>query len=56
MQETLDTHRAIVTSIEHRDPVGAKCAMSMHLTYNRQVIMELLEKRKKGIQVKKTDL
>ena len=56
MQETLDTHRAIVTSIEHRDPVGAKCAMSMHLTYNRQVIMELLEKRKKGIRVKKTDL
>ena len=48
MQETLETHRAIVTSIEHKDPVGAKCAMSMHLTYNRQVIMELLEKRKKS--------
>ena len=48
MQETLETHRAIVTSIERKDPVGAKCAMSMHLTYNRQVIMELLEKRKKS--------
>lgn len=48
MQETLETHRAIVTSIERKDPVGAKCAMNMHLTYNRQVIMELLEKRKKS--------
>ena len=48
MQETLETHRAIVTSIERKDRVGAKCAMNMHLTYNRQVIMELLEKRKKS--------
>lgn len=48
MQETLETHREIVTSIERKDPVGAKCAMNMHLTYNRQVIMELLEKRKKS--------
>jgi len=48
MQETLETHRAIVTSIERKDPVGAKCAMNMHLTYNRQVIMELLEKKKKS--------
>ena len=47
MQETLETHRAIVNSIEHKDPVGAKCAMNMHLTYNRQVIMEFLEKSKK---------
>ena len=47
MQETLETHRAIVNSIERKDPVGAKCAMNMHLTYNRQVIMELLEKTKK---------
>ena len=48
MQETLETHRAIVASIERKDPVGAKCAMNMHLTYNRQVIMELLEKKKKS--------
>ena len=47
MRETLETHRAIVTAIEHRDAVGAKCAMNMHLTYNRQVIMELLEERRK---------
>lgn len=45
MQETLETHRAIVTAMERKDPVGARCAMSMHLTYNRQLIMELLEKR-----------
>ena len=48
MQETLETHRAVVNAIEHKDPVGAKCAMNMHLTYNRQVIMELLEKRDKS--------
>lgn len=48
MQETLDTHRAIVSSIEQRDVAGAKCAMNMHLTYNHQVIMEVIEKRKKA--------
>lgn len=47
MQETLDTHRAIVTSMEHRDAVGAKCAMSMHLIYNRQMMIEILEKKKR---------
>ena len=45
--ETLTTHRAIVHAIENRDAVGAKCAMSMHLTYNRQVIIEMLEEREK---------
>lgn len=48
MQETLETHRAVVNAIERKDPVGAKCAMNMHLTYNRQVIMELLEIRDKN--------
>jgi GntR family transcriptional repressor for pyruvate dehydrogenase complex len=27
--------------------MGAKCAMMMHLTYNRQTIMKLLEEREK---------
>lgn len=45
--ETLTTHREIVNSLKRRDAVGARCAMIMHLTYNRQVIMELLEERKK---------
>lgn len=43
MQETIDTHRAITDAILKRDAVGAKCAMIMHLTYNRQMIMKRLE-------------
>lgn len=46
--ETLTTHRAIVKALRARDAVGARCAMIMHLTYNRQVIMELLEERNKN--------
>jgi len=46
--ETLTTHRAIVSAIENRDAVGAKCAMSMHLTYNRQMIIEMLAERGKN--------
>lgn len=45
MDETLKTHRAITEAIEKRDFVGAKCAMIMHLTYNRQTISEILEER-----------
>ena len=48
MQETLETHRAIVNSIEHKDPVGAKCAMNMHLTYNRQMLVKMMQERKAG--------
>jgi len=40
MQETIETHRAIVHAITDRDPVGARCAMVMHLTYNRQVLVK----------------
>ncbi len=43
--ETLETHRAITDAILKRDSVGARCAMMMHLTYNRQTIMRILEKR-----------
>lgn len=39
MQETIQTHRAIVNAILDRDPVGARCAMVMHLTYNRQALV-----------------
>lgn len=46
MWETLKTHRAIVEAMEQGDAVGAKCAMHMHLTYNRQAIMEFLKERK----------
>ncbi|MGN0405974.1 MAG: FadR/GntR family transcriptional regulator [Bariatricus sp.] len=40
-QETIDTHRAVTNAIMERDPVGARCAMVMHLTYNRQMLMEI---------------
>ncbi|MGN0707248.1 MAG: FadR/GntR family transcriptional regulator [Faecalibacterium sp.] len=41
MQETIDTHRAITDAIVEGDAVGARCAMVMHLTYNRQMLMRL---------------
>lgn len=44
-EETLETHRAITQAILKRDSIGAKCAMMMHLTYNRQTILKLLEER-----------
>ena len=44
-EETLETHRAITDAILKRDSVGARCAMMMHLTYNRQTIMRLIEER-----------
>ena len=37
--ETISTHRAIVDAVTARDPMGARCAMVMHLTYNRQEII-----------------
>ena len=30
------------------DSMGAKCAMIMHLTYNRQKLLELIEQREKS--------
>lgn len=43
MEETIHTHRAVVDAIERHDQVGARCAMVMHLTYNRQMIVKMLE-------------
>ena len=40
-RETIQTHRAITDAILAGDAVGARCAMVMHLTYNRQAIAEL---------------
>lgn len=45
-EETIRTHRAIAESIKKHDSIGAKCAMNMHLTYNRQMILELIENEK----------
>lgn len=41
MEETIQTHRAITDAILEGDAVGARCAMVMHLTYNRQAIVHL---------------
>lgn len=42
-KETIETHREIVDCISRGDPEGARCAMNMHLNYNREMI-ESLEK------------
>ncbi|MCI5649956.1 MAG: FadR/GntR family transcriptional regulator [Fusicatenibacter sp.] len=48
-QETIDTHRAITDAILDHDSTGARCAMMMHLTYNRQALMkQYREHRKKN--------
>ena len=44
IEETIETHRAITEAILKGDSVGARCAMIMHLTYNRQMLMKLMEK------------
>lgn len=46
IQETIDTHRAILNAIMERDAVGAKCAMIMHLTYNRQALLKKMKVQK----------
>lgn len=45
VQETIETHRAVTDAILRGDPVGARCAMIMHLTYNRQMLMKLDRER-----------
>lgn len=45
MNETIETHRAIVDAVIDQDPVGARCAMIMHLTYNRQALVRLLKEQ-----------
>ena len=49
MKETIETHRAVTNAILKGDSVGARCAMIMHLTYNRQKLLELLEAQEKGL-------
>ena len=40
-KETIETHREITDAIMRGDSMGAKCAMIMHLTYNRQKLLEM---------------
>jgi DNA-binding FadR family transcriptional regulator len=45
-EETIETHRAVVKAIEERDYIGARTAMMMHMTYNRNKIKEEIEASK----------
>lgn len=56
MEETFETHRAIVEAIEKGDPVGARCAMIMHLTYNRQYLMKQKEQQNQTDTDEKSDV
>lgn len=45
MNETLESHRAIVEAVKARDGVGAEDAMTLHLVYNRNRIREKRKSR-----------
>lgn len=45
MKETIETHREIAEAIIRGDSMGAKCAMIMHLTYNRQMLLEMSKRK-----------
>lgn len=45
MDETIATHRAITKAILYRDPVGARCAMTAHLSDNRNLIQDMIRER-----------
>ena len=46
-QETIMTHRAVTDAIAERDPMGAKSAMMMHMTFNRNMIKEMIKNNEK---------
>lgn len=48
MNETIKTHRAVTEAIIQGDSVGARCAMIMHLTYNRQMLMQMKDEKSKN--------
>ncbi len=49
--ETISTHRAVMNAIASHDSTGAKCAMVMHLTYNRQELLRQRERASKTSDV-----
>lgn len=59
-QETIMTHRAVAEAIAEHDPLGAKTAMMMHLTFNRNAIKELEREQRlpylEGRRKKKPDM
>lgn len=46
VEETIETHRAVTDAIQKGDSIGARCAMIMHLTYNRQRLIKIKEERR----------
>ena len=44
-EETIMTHRAVVDAIAEHDSIGAKSAMMMHMTFNRNMIKELMREK-----------
>lgn len=46
-RETIETHRAVTDAILNRDAMGARCAMVMHLTYNRQRLMKMMKEEQR---------
>lgn len=47
-RETIMTHRAVADAIADKDPVGARSAMMMHMTFNRNMIKHLRDGRTDG--------
>lgn len=45
-KETIETHREIIDAIRDQDGEGAKCAMNMHLIYNRRMIKKIQEQER----------
>lgn len=45
LQETLDTHKAILEAIRNHDSVSARDAMVLHLSYNRNFLREMIRKQ-----------
>ena len=47
IDETIMTHRMVVDAIAAHDPIGARNAMTMHLTFNRRMIKDLYDADRK---------
>lgn len=45
LQETLETHRAVLEAIRRRDSVAARDSMLLHLSYNRNLFLNMKRKR-----------
>lgn len=45
-EETIMTHRAVTDAIAAHDSIGARSAMMMHMTYNRNLIQKQLQEQR----------